>query len=67
MASYFLTIPCFFATAVFLMFCAGWVHRDISTGNLLCYSGRGILADFEYAKKFDPKPTVEASPEKTVS
>ncbi|KAI0712129.1 hypothetical protein C8Q76DRAFT_845036 [Earliella scabrosa] len=25
------------------------------------YRGRGILADFEYAKKFDPKPTKEAS------
>ncbi|KAI0735311.1 hypothetical protein C8Q76DRAFT_278275 [Earliella scabrosa] len=50
-----------FLFALWLLYVAGWVHRDISTGNLLCYSGRGILADFEYAKKFDPKPTKEAS------
>ncbi|KAL5525405.1 hypothetical protein ACEPAF_9275 [Sanghuangporus sanghuang] len=29
----------------------GWVHRDISPGNLYLYDGRGILGDFEYAKR----------------
>ncbi|TFY58406.1 hypothetical protein EVG20_g8164 [Dentipellis fragilis] len=41
-----------------LLFLIGWVHRDISSGNLLWYStaegGRGILSDLEYAKKFNP-------------
>lgn len=33
---------------------AGWVHRDISTGNILIDShGNTKLADFEYAKKLD--------------
>ncbi|EKM61536.1 uncharacterized protein PHACADRAFT_204704 [Phanerochaete carnosa HHB-10118-sp] len=31
----------------------GWVHRDISTGNILVYDGRGLLTDFEYAKRWD--------------
>lgn len=34
---------------------AEWVHRDISAGNVYWYEeggeGRGLLADFEYAKK----------------
>lgn len=34
---------------------AEWVHRDISAGNVYWYTeggeGRGLLADFEYAKK----------------
>ena len=39
------------------MFLAGWVHRDISSGNLYWFEGnngevRGILADLEYAKRF---------------
>ncbi|KAL5479079.1 hypothetical protein ACEPAI_2367 [Sanghuangporus weigelae] len=29
----------------------GWVHRDVSPGNLYLYDGRGILGDFEYAKR----------------
>ena len=33
----------------------GWVHRDVSTGNILLYREEGevrvILADLEYAKK----------------
>ncbi|KAF8882556.1 hypothetical protein BD779DRAFT_1674902 [Infundibulicybe gibba] len=39
-----------------LLYCAGWVHRDISSGNILAYTVggavRGKLADLEYAKKF---------------
>ncbi|KAL5479078.1 hypothetical protein ACEPAI_2366 [Sanghuangporus weigelae] len=29
----------------------GWVHRDISAGNLYLYNGRGLIGDFEYAKR----------------
>ena len=41
------------------MFLAGWIHRDISSGNLYWFEGnggevRGILADLEYAKRFRP-------------
>ncbi|RXW17139.1 hypothetical protein EST38_g8714 [Candolleomyces aberdarensis] len=45
-------------SALLLMFCAGWVHRDISPGNIMALedleSGQWSvkLADFEYAKKF---------------
>ncbi|OCB90616.1 hypothetical protein A7U60_g2134 [Sanghuangporus baumii] len=28
----------------------GWVHRDISIGNLYMYRGRGLIGDLEYAK-----------------
>lgn len=42
------------------MFMAGWVHRDVSSGNVYWLQdrtmpnarGRGLLADLEYAKKF---------------
>ncbi|KAI5115744.1 hypothetical protein M0805_002822 [Coniferiporia weirii] len=30
---------------------AGWVHRDISCGNVYYYKGRGLLGDLEYAKR----------------
>jgi len=38
------------------MWLAGWVHRDISAGNILWFKedgndGRGILSDLEYARK----------------
>ncbi|KAL5479069.1 hypothetical protein ACEPAI_2357 [Sanghuangporus weigelae] len=29
---------------------SGWVHRDISAGNLFFYDGRGLIGDLEYAK-----------------
>ncbi|KAF9507779.1 hypothetical protein BS47DRAFT_1385014 [Hydnum rufescens UP504] len=29
----------------------GWVHRDVSIGNILWYKGGGKLGDLEYAKK----------------
>lgn len=36
---------------------AEWVHRDISAGNVYWYKEqgeeRGLLADFEYAKKMN--------------
>ncbi|KAF9539352.1 hypothetical protein CPC08DRAFT_498864 [Agrocybe pediades] len=44
------------------MHCAGWVHRDISCGNILAYKPGGDrqsrwhakLSDLEYAKQFPP-------------
>ena len=52
------------------MWLAGWVHRDISTGNILWLKecgqeGRGILSDLEYAKKPGIGPA--SSDPKTVS
>jgi len=29
----------------------GWVHRDVSIGNILSHDGHAKLADLEYAKK----------------
>ncbi|KAG8948429.1 hypothetical protein FRC04_009799 [Tulasnella sp. 424] len=57
--------------ALQLMFVAGWVHRDISTGNIYAFtdpksqSTRGILADLEYAKPFKPKDVEGSSDPKT--
>ncbi|TFY59786.1 hypothetical protein EVG20_g7656 [Dentipellis fragilis] len=50
--------------ALQLLFLIGWVHRDISSGNLLWFEagGRGILSDFEYAKKFDPDGQQSSDP-----
>ncbi|KAF5334194.1 hypothetical protein D9611_014506 [Ephemerocybe angulata] len=47
------------STVLILMFCAGWIHRDISTGNLLAVEENGEgwvlkLADLEYAIPFPP-------------
>jgi serine/threonine protein kinase len=41
------------------MYCAGWVHRDISSGNILAHrttSGtwQAKLSDLEYAKRYPP-------------
>ncbi|KAF6758604.1 hypothetical protein DFP72DRAFT_887661 [Ephemerocybe angulata] len=51
--------------ALLLMFCAGWVHRDISDGNVLAteVDGKWIakLSDLEYAKKVPSN--VQRSPE----
>ncbi|TRM63110.1 hypothetical protein BD626DRAFT_33149 [Schizophyllum amplum] len=53
-------LDCLFALQ--LLFLARWVHRDISTGNLLWWNGRGLLADLEYAKKFEPKTNGSSDP-----
>ncbi|KAG2008947.1 hypothetical protein CC2G_014325 [Coprinopsis cinerea AmutBmut pab1-1] len=42
--------------ALVIMFCAGWVHRDISAGNILAFptsegTWQAKLSDLEYAKK----------------
>ncbi|KAJ3826993.1 hypothetical protein F5880DRAFT_1316788 [Lentinula raphanica] len=41
--------------AIYHIHAAGWVHRDISGGNLYYYKGRnvGLLGDLEYAKRVD--------------
>ncbi|KAH7917446.1 hypothetical protein BV22DRAFT_979439, partial [Leucogyrophana mollusca] len=39
------------AAALQILHDAGWVHRDVSVGNVLRYEGRGKLSDLEYAKK----------------
>uniref|UniRef100_A0A8H7Y5C7 Protein kinase domain-containing protein n=1 Tax=Psilocybe cubensis TaxID=181762 RepID=A0A8H7Y5C7_PSICU len=45
-------------TPLQLMFCAGWVHRDISCGNILAHmhdaKWQVKLSDLEYAKQFPP-------------
>lgn len=44
--------------ALQLMFCAGWVHRDISSGNIMAHrdsdAWQAKLGDLEYAKKYAP-------------
>lgn len=30
----------------------GYIHRDISAGNILIYNGRAKLADLEFAKEY---------------
>ncbi|PPQ78291.1 hypothetical protein CVT25_011750 [Psilocybe cyanescens] len=49
-----------------LMLCAGWVHRDISSGNILAFkkdpkSWQVKLSDLEYAKPFPPPAGYKAS------
>ncbi|PPQ85559.1 hypothetical protein CVT25_006729 [Psilocybe cyanescens] len=56
--------------ALQLLYCAGWVHRDISSGNILAYRQDlndakipwgGKLMDLEYAKKFPLPEDYEAA------
>jgi serine/threonine-protein kinase RIO1 len=37
-------------TGLRLMHNAQYVHRDISSGNVLCYENRGLISDLEYVK-----------------
>ncbi|KAG9022754.1 hypothetical protein FRB95_014238 [Tulasnella sp. JGI-2019a] len=39
------------------MWRCGWIHRDISAGNILIIKNRGVLSDLEYAKKYTPTDT----------
>ncbi|KAI8974041.1 hypothetical protein BD414DRAFT_498981 [Trametes punicea] len=39
--------------ALQILFLISWIHRDVSSGNILYYKGRGILGDLEYAKEFN--------------
>ncbi|KAH9476608.1 hypothetical protein JR316_0010521 [Psilocybe cubensis] len=61
-------------TPLQLLFCAGWVHRDISSGNILAFKktleSKGPwlakISDLEYAKKFPmPKGSAPAADPKT--
>ncbi|KAJ8469357.1 hypothetical protein ONZ45_g16918 [Pleurotus djamor] len=52
--------------ALRLMLCAGWVHRDISCGNILALKNsdgtwQAKLSDLEYAKKYPPHEGSSAS------
>lgn len=55
------------------MFCAGWVHRDISDGNILAVwdketqAWRVRISDLEYAREFPRDDGVAGSDPKTVS
>ncbi|PPQ79053.1 hypothetical protein CVT25_002362, partial [Psilocybe cyanescens] len=53
-----------------LLYCAGWVHRDISEGNILAHRNdlknsstpwKAKLMDLEYARKFPPPDNYEAA------
>lgn len=35
------------------LYSAGYVHRDISTGNILLCNGRGKISDLEYARSYE--------------
>lgn len=45
------------STALQILFCAGWVHRDISSNNLLAYNNNGEwklkLSDLEFSRALD--------------
>ena len=42
------------------MHCHGWVHRDLSYGNILVdQEGKVRLIDFEYAKRYADKEVPE--------
>ncbi|PPQ75003.1 hypothetical protein CVT25_005806 [Psilocybe cyanescens] len=56
--------------ALQLLYCAGWVHRDVSLGNIMAYRGnldndqepwKVKLLDLEYAKKFPLPDDYEAA------
>ncbi|KAI9060138.1 hypothetical protein FKP32DRAFT_1540054, partial [Trametes sanguinea] len=36
-----------------ILFLVSWIHRDVSSGNILSFNGRGKLSDLEYAKEFN--------------
>jgi serine/threonine protein kinase len=42
-----------------IMHTHGYVHRDVSTGNILVFEGRGKLSDLEYSKEMQPPPLHE--------
>ncbi|EGO00860.1 hypothetical protein SERLA73DRAFT_105307, partial [Serpula lacrymans var. lacrymans S7.3] len=46
-------------TSLQLLHKYGWVHRDVSTGNLLVYEGNGKMGDLEFTKKSDQESNHE--------
>ncbi|KAJ3573375.1 hypothetical protein NP233_g2471 [Leucocoprinus birnbaumii] len=55
--------------ALTLLFLTGWVHRDVSTGNIIVVEvegqTRGFLSDLEYAKPYDRNGPCSGSDPKT--
>ncbi len=48
------------SSALKLMYQTGWIHRDVSTGNILIDShGKTRLSDLEYAKDMNDKSDPE--------
>jgi serine/threonine protein kinase len=45
--------------ALEIMHILGYVHRDVSAGNILFYQGAGMLCDLEFAKKTTDLTTYE--------
>ena len=43
-------LPSYSQALQFIHSCA-WVHRDISSGNLYFYEGRGLIGDLEYSRR----------------
>ena len=54
------------AAALQILFLISWIHRDVSSGNILFFRGRGKLSDLEYAKEFDLSAGRRSSDPKTV-
>lgn len=54
------TLSCYLGLALEVIHSIGWVHRDISSGNILMYDKDNTvkIADWEYAKKMDKPGTV---------
>ena len=54
------------ASALQILFLVSWIHRDVSSGNILSFKGRGKLSDLEYAKEFNLSIGGRSSDPKTV-
>lgn len=52
--------------ALQILFMISWIHRDVSSGNILYFDGHGKLGDLEYAKPFDLDVGRRSSDPKTV-
>ncbi|KAI0656469.1 hypothetical protein C8Q70DRAFT_935688 [Cubamyces menziesii] len=53
--------------ALQILFLISWIHRDVSSGNILFFRGRGKLSDLEYAKEFDLSAGRRSSDPKTAT
>ncbi|KAL1738860.1 hypothetical protein HDZ31DRAFT_17103, partial [Schizophyllum fasciatum] len=51
--------------ALQILFLICWVHRDVSSGNILLHGGHGKLGDLEYAKEFNLNVPHRSSDPKT--
>ena len=48
-----------FVSALHHLHQGGWLHRDISVGNILVVGERGTLIDMEYATKMGQEPELK--------